>query len=58
MELVNGNDSKVKLFIDERVLNTKYFRFHPNENGSTIRIRMEDFRNKLIPYLKHDINIL
>ncbi len=41
MELVNDNDNKIKLFIDERVLNTEYFRFHPNENGSTIRIRYE-----------------
>ena len=41
MELVNDNDNKVKLFIDERVLNTEYFRFHPNENGLTIRIRYE-----------------
>ena len=58
MELVNDKDNKIKLFIDEKVLNTDYFRFHPNENKSTIRISMEDFKNKLIPYLKHDINIL
>lgn len=58
MELVNDKDNKIKLCIDEKVLNADYFRFHPNENKSTIRISMEDFKNKLIPYLKHEINIL
>lgn len=58
MELINDNDNKIKLFIDEKILNTDYFRFHPNENKSTIRISMKDFKNKLIPYLKHGINIL
>lgn len=55
---VNDNDNKIKLFIDEKILNTDYFRFHPNENKSTIRISMRDFKNKLIPYLKHSVNIL
>lgn len=58
MELVNDNDNKIKLFIDEKILSTDYFRFHPNENKATVRISMEDFKNRLIPYLKHDINIL
>lgn len=58
MELVNDNDNKIKLFIDEKILKTDYFRFHPNENKSTVRISMNDFKNKLIPYLKHDINVL
>lgn len=58
MELVNDKDNIVQLYIAEEVLNREYFRFHPNENKSTIRIFMEDFKNKLIPYLKHDINVL
>ncbi len=55
---VNDNDNKIKLFIDEKILNTDYFRFHPNGNKSTIRISMKDFKNKLIPYLKHSVNTL
>ncbi len=58
MELTNDNANKINLFIDKKILNTDYFRFHPNENKVTVRISMEDFKNKLIPYLKHDINIL
>lgn len=58
MELINDNDNKIKLFIDEKILKMDYFRFHPNDNKAIVRIKMEDFKNKLIPYLKHDINIL
>ena len=58
MELINDEENVIKLYIDENVLNKAYFRFHPNENKSTIRIKMEDFKNKLIPYLNHEINIL
>ena len=46
------------VFIDECILNEEYFRFHPNENKSTVRIKTDDLKNKLMPYLKHDINVL
>lgn len=55
MELEHDTTNKIKLYIDERILKEDYFRFHPNENKSTVRISMNDFKNKLIPYLKHDI---
>lgn len=58
MELINDTNNIIKLYIDESVLNKKYFRFHPNENTSTVRIKIDDLINKVIPYLKHDINIL
>lgn len=58
MELVHDQNSMIRLFIEERVLEEKFFRFHPNENNSTLRISMEDFKNRLIPYLKHEITIL
>lgn len=58
MELTNDTNNIIRLFIDQKILNENYFRFHPNENSSTIRITMEDFKNKLIPYLKHEMNFL
>lgn len=58
MELENDKDKKIRLFIDEKVLNKKYFRFHPNDNRATIRITTEELKNTLIPYLEHEINIL
>lgn len=58
MELVNDKNSIIHVFIDECILNEEYFRFHPNENKSTVRIKTDDLKNKLMPYLKHDINVL
>lgn len=58
MELINDENNIIKLFVAESILNKEYFRFHPNENKSTVRISMNDFKNKLIPYLKHNLNIL
>ena len=57
-ELMYDKEKKIKLFIDEKILEEKYMRFHPNENLSTVKIKMKDFKEKLIPYLEHEINIL
>ncbi len=43
MELVCDTNNVIKLFIDEKILNEKYFRFHPNENNSTVRISISIF---------------
>ena len=58
MELINDETNIIRVFIDESILKETYFRFHPNENKSTVRIKTEDLKNKLMPYLKHEINIL
>lgn len=58
MELMNDIENKIKVFIDENILKKEYFRFHPNENKSTVRIKTNDLVNKLMPYLKHEINVL
>ena len=58
MELIHDEQGMITLYIEESVLQQAHFRFHPNENTSTVRIGMEDFKQKLIPYLKHDIHIL
>lgn len=57
-ELMYDKEKKIKLFIDEKVLEGEYMRFHPNENLATVKIKMKDFKEKLIPYLEHEINIL
>ena len=40
-ELTNDANNVIRLFINEKILNEKYFRFHPNENSSTLRISEE-----------------
>lgn len=58
MELANDEKGIIKLYIAKSVLENNFFRFHPNENSATVRISMLDFKEKLTPYLRHDINIL
>lgn len=58
MELIHDKNGVIRVFVEESVLQQEYFRFHPNENRSTVRIRMEDFTNKLMPYLNHELTIL
>ena len=58
MELIHDKEGVIHLFAEEGVLQQEYFRFHPNENRSTVRIRMEDFKHKLLPYLNHDLTVL
>ena len=58
MELVHDRSGVIRLFIQESVLQQPHFRFHPNENNSTLRISMEDFKTKLIPYLQHEVTVL
>ena len=57
-ELMYDKENKIKLFIDRGILEDEYMRFHPNENLSTVKIKMVDFKEKVIPFLKHEINIL
>lgn len=57
-ELMYDKDNKIKLYIDEKLLEQEYMRFHPNENLATLKIKMKDFKEKVIPYLKHEVNIL
>lgn len=58
MELIHDKDGVIRLFVEEGILQQAYFRFHPNENLSTVRIPMDDFTDKLIPYLNHEITVL
>ena len=58
MELIYDEKKDIKVYMDGKIIEREYFRFHPNQNTSTIRIKMDDFRNKLMPYLKHNLNII
>ena len=58
MELIEDKEGKVKIFMDEKILDEEYFRFHPNDNIGTVRVKMNDFKNKIIPYINHELNIL
>ena len=45
--LINDLDNHVYVFLDERLKNSEFISFHPNENTSTIVIRYGDFEKFL-----------
>ncbi len=58
MELAYDKDNLIAVYIDKTLITKKYFRFHPNENTATVRIKTEDLLNKLMPYLNHELIIM
>ena len=51
--LMNDAENKVKLLIDNELLNDEYLGCHPCINTSSLRIRTEDIVSKLLPAVKH-----
>lgn len=51
MGLMNDKDNKVRLLIDEDVLQQEYFACHPCINTSSLRFRTADLVEKVIPAL-------
>lgn len=53
MGLMNDEENKVQLLIDDELLREEYIGCHPCINTSTLRIRTQDVIQKLIPAMKH-----
>lgn len=51
--LLNDKENRVRLLIDSDVMDGEYIGCHPCINTSSLRIRTSDFRDKIIPALKH-----
>ncbi len=56
--LMNEKEGAVKLLIDEDVLKEEYLGCHPCINTSSLRIKMSDVTEKLIPALGHEPQIV
>lgn len=52
--LMNDHENRVQLLIDTDVLKGEYFGCHPCINTSSLRIRMADLMEKIIPALGHE----
>lgn len=52
--LMNDREKKVRLLIDEDVLQDEYFACHPCINTSSLKFRMEDLTEKIIPAMGHE----
>lgn len=51
--LMNDHEMRVRLLIDEDVLKGEYIGFHPCINTSSLRLRMSDLLDRIIPAMGH-----
>lgn len=51
--LINDTENEVTLLIDEDVLKEEYFGCHPCKNTSSLKIKVSDLKEKIIPALRH-----
>lgn len=56
--LMNDMNKRVKLCIDEEVLQGTEIGFHPCINTSSLKIKTQDLINKIIPALNHETVIV
>lgn len=54
LALINDPDGKVHLLIDEEVLDSEFLGLHPCVNTTSLKIAMDDVREKLLPALEHE----
>ena len=53
MGLMNDHGMQVRLLIDEDVMHGEWIGFHPCINTTSLRVRLDDLREKIIPALGH-----
>ena len=51
--LMNDTENKVQLLIDQDVLTGEYFGCHPCINTSSLRLKMADLTEKILPAVDH-----
>lgn len=56
--LMNDQENRVQLLIDEDILKDEFIGCHPCINTSSLRLRTDDVQNILIPALKHPPTIV
>ncbi len=52
--LMNDHDHRVRLLIDREVLDEEYLGCHPCINTTTLRLRVADLVEKIIPAMEHE----
>ena len=58
MGQMNDKDKRVRLLIDADVLKEEYVGCHPCINTSSLRLRIVDLRDKIIPALAHEPTVV
>ena len=54
MGLMNDKEHQVQLLIDEDLLKQEYFGCHPCINTSSMKIRISDLMEKILPAMEHE----
>ena len=52
--LANDRDNKIQLLVDEDVLKGEYFGCHPCVNTASLRLKVSDLIEKILPAVHHD----
>lgn len=52
--LMNDKENRVQLLIDEDVVKDPFFGCHPCINTSSLRLRMDDLLQKILPAMHHE----
>ena len=58
MGLMNDREKRVRLVVDEDVLEEEWFGCHPCVNTSSIRFKTADMTEKLLPAVGHDYTVV
>ena len=58
LDLINDKENKISVYIDNEILNSEYFRFHPFNKLITVKIKTKDLLGPLMKKLNHEINII
>ena len=58
MGLMNDQEQKVQLLIDEDVLQEEYIGCHPCVNTSSLKLRTKDVIEKFLPAVAHDYRVV
>ena len=56
--LMNDKDNHVQLIMDEDILKGEYFGCHPCINTSSLRLKVSDLMEKIIPAMGHEPRIV
>ena len=56
--LMNDKDNHVQLIMDEDILKGEYFGCHPCINTSSLRLKISDLMEKIIPAMHHEPRIV
>ena len=56
--LMNDHENHVRLLIDSDLLKEEYFGCHPCINTSSLKLRMDELLNRILPAIGHEPEIV